>query len=107
VLDSLDSDPYAEMNDLAYEHRRLSDSWQSHMTWQSDHPDGASDGAMERASFSRSSMDSSWTGSSLPSTFSVASHDFNRPGMQWNDMQTSLRSSNSISRMSSWSWYQT
>ena len=123
VLDSLDSEPYNEFNDLPYENRRRSDSWQSHTTWQSDRPDGPpaankqsmystssfhslhSDAAMERPSYSRSSIDSNWTGSSLPSTISVASHDFTRPGIPWNDMQSTMRSSNSISRLSSWSQY--
>ncbi|CAO3675133.1 unnamed protein product [Umbelopsis ramanniana] len=110
------------MADYAFENRRLSDSWHSHATWQSDRPDGPhpgakqsiystasihsipSDGAPERPSYSRSSMDSSWTGSSLPSTFSVASHDVGRPHIPWNDLQnpSPIRSSNSLSRLPTW-----
>lgn len=111
------------MADYTYENRCLSDSWHSHTTWQSERPDerhpGAkqsiystasthsipSDGAAERPSYSRSSIDSSWTGSSLPSTFSVASHDVGRPHIPWNDLQNPnpIRSSNSLSRLPTWS----
>ncbi|KAH8551518.1 rab-GTPase-TBC domain-containing protein [Umbelopsis sp. PMI_123] len=116
VLESLDSDPYDDLVNFAYENRRLSDSWHSHATWQSDHPDGPlpgakisiysiasndSDGVAERPSYSRSSIDSSWTGSSLPSTFSLASHDFGRPHTPWNDLQNPIRSSNSLTRLPS------
>jgi hypothetical protein len=111
VLDSLDSEQYSEVNDY-YENRRMSDSWRSSTTWQSDQIDGhaistssinsfLSDGGRDRPNYSRTSIDSTWTGSSLPSIRSRQSHDYARPSIPWHDMQNPMRSSQSLSRLSS------
>lgn len=111
VLDSLDSEQYSEGNDY-YENRRMSDSWRSSTTWQSDQLDGhaastssinsfPSEGGRDRPYYSRTSIDSSWTGSSLPSIRSRQSHDYARPSIPWHDMQNPMRSSQSLSKLSS------
>ncbi|KAG2183345.1 hypothetical protein INT43_006350 [Umbelopsis isabellina] len=112
VLDSLDSEQYSEGNDY-YENRRMSDSWRSSTTWQSDQMDGhaaastssinsfPSEGGRDRPYYSRTSLDSSWTGSSLPSIRSRQSHDYARPSIPWHDMQNPMRSSQSLSKLSS------